>query len=160
MAKTIKQKIIKRIPLVWCPWGLICGLSSIDQEVNSISLFNVIDQINVSKKDFLKQDNGNIIKFNHEVVVLWKRILNLDVDNDEFSVDIKLKLLDPFGVVLQEILTPLNFEKNKRNMRFRFKLDSIIVTDPGDYVYRIEVQQSNKERFKKEYEIPFEIKEV
>ena len=157
-----KNKKIKKASFVFvrCVWGLFCGSASIDQESNNISLFNIIDQINISKKNFPKQNESKIIPSNYEIVVLLRRLLNLDIDNEKFNIDIKLKLIDPNNKILREIVAPLEFERDKRNMRFRFKMDSFVVTIPGDYFYKIEIKQLEDKDFKTSYEIPFEVRSV
>ena len=159
MKKTKRET--RNIPLVRCVWGLICGMASIDKDNNNISLFNVIDQINLPKKIFLADNKDRKILFNHEVVVLLRRVLDIEVDSSEFNIDIKLKLVSPSSSILQEILTPLIFQKNKKNMHFRFNINGLMVTESGDYCYIMEVQRSEgKDNFDKVFEIPFNIKSV
>ena len=87
-------------------------------------------------------------------------ILNIDIDNKEFSVDVKLELVDPNGKILTETIAPLIFKKNKRQMRFVIRMDSFIYTIPGDYLYKISVKQLNDKSFKISHEIPLEVKSV
>ncbi|MCK5022015.1 MAG: hypothetical protein KAR54_02095 [Candidatus Pacebacteria bacterium] len=157
-----RKKISKKTPFlpIKSEWGLICSQASIDQELNNISLFNIISQINLPKKTFSQENKNKTILFNHEIIVLFRRILNLDIDDKEFNIDVKLEIIDPKNKIIGEIYTPLNFEKGKRIMRFKFKMDSITITIPGDYVYRISIKQLNDKNFKISYEIPLEIKNV
>ena len=150
----------KNTSLVQCVWGLVCGLSSIDQENNNISLFNVIDEIGIPKNNFSKKNDIKKVLFNHEIIFLCRRSLSLAIDNSQFNCDYKVKLFDSSGSVIQEIVAPLIFEKNKRNMRLRVRFNVLLFTAPGDYVYTIEIQKSDKTNFQKEFEIPFEIKSI
>jgi len=154
--KNDKKKVFSIRPV----WGLICSSASIDQESNNISLFNIISQINIFEKAFPQENKNNKLPFNHELVVLFRRILNIDIDNKEFSVDVKLELVDPNGKILTETIAPLIFKKNKRQMRFVIRMDSFIYTIPGDYLYKISVKQLNDKSFKISHEIPLEVKSV
>ena len=59
MAKE-KENTTTELKLVRCVWGLLCSLSSIDQEKKNISLFNVIEQLNIPQSFFSNQSTGKI----------------------------------------------------------------------------------------------------
>ena len=139
---------------VSCVWGLLCSLSSIDSERNNISLFNVIDQINIPQQAFT-QNTPFIIDFSPELVLLWRRILPVELCDFDIGIDTKISLVDPQGKVLQEKLLPVFFKKGMRNTRARVHINGLTLTVPGDYSYHVEVVQPGATTFTKALEIPF-----
>lgn len=155
-----KKQPQKKVPVdfVHCVWGLVCSMSSIDQERNNISLFNVIDQINPPQAFFIDQEKMNkpiIFPVSHEVVLNWRRVLDLSIDESEILADFKVNVIDPNGKVLQETTAPLYFQKNVKMTRARIAMGGFALTTPGNYVYRVEIKQPHKTNFVKVCEIPF-----
>ena len=138
-----------------CLWGLICSMSALDQQKNNISLFNVINQINVPAENFNKTENF-FLPVPHELIVVFRRMLETKLCTDVLIIDVKVSLVDPSGKVLNELLVPIKFEVGKRIMRFRFQIPGFKLTTTGDYVYRIEAKQPMVEKMQKINEIPFE----
>lgn len=148
-----RGKTKPEIAHVHCVRGLICSLSSVDQERNNISLFNVIEQISVSKDFFLEQvkhsKNGNHLLFpiQIEIVLLLRRVLQLAISEGEISTDLKLTLIDPRGQNVQTLILPVLLKKDKRRAHVRIKIDSLPFTVPGDYFYKVEVRVVGKNDF-------------
>lgn len=162
MEKKTKIKAIE-IEYAKCVWGLLCSLSAIDQERNNISLFNVIEQFNIPTKFFAQQEKEKkTLLFMHpyELVLCWRRILDIGISDDEILVDFKIKTIDPSGKVLQEMLSPLKFPKGIKILRSRFMMQGVLASMIGNYVHQIEVKLPNQDDFKKVLEIPFEIREL
>jgi len=146
-----------------CVWGHLCSLSSIDQERNNISLFNLIDQLNLPL-DFFKERERQKAKIglfpvSYEIVLLFRKIVNIDTSH-ELAVDVKIKLVDPSGEVLQETLSPIKFAPGIKRFRARIRSNAVAVTTTGDYVYRVEVKEPLAEDFMQVLNIPFEIVSV
>jgi len=143
---------------VECVWGLLCSLSAIDQERNNISLFNIIDQINIQKEFFEVDSEAKPFPFAHELVTLWRRTIDTSIDERELLVDAEIALIDPQGVSIQSVLTPLKFATGSRRARFRIKTDGIQLTTPGDYVYRISIVPPDGNISTLVLSIPLEVK--
>jgi hypothetical protein len=162
--RMVKKHKVRAIPAhLKCVWGLICSMSAIDQQKNNISLFNVIDQLNIPKTEFEKltsQNDGMLLPIPHELVLLWRRALELQFCDEELKTDIKLSLIDPRGKIISETLTPLHFPARKRSMRFRMQVGAFKITTKGDYVYRVEVVQPNTTIFTKVLEVPLQVAEI
>ena len=91
----IKKKKVK-IDHIKCVWGLLCSLSSIDQKTNNISLFNIIEQLNLPLAYFeqqKKEKRSLILPMPYEVILYWRRTLNTDIQSKEIAIDLKLKTL-------------------------------------------------------------------
>jgi len=159
MDKKRKGKKIE-IDYIKCVWGLLCSLSSIDQERNNISLFNIIEQVTLPKNFFEKQladKKDYIFPLPHEIVLCWKRTFDTSVFNEEIFADFKIKTVDPLGRVLQEILNPIKFPPNMKRLRVRFAMQGVLASEPGNYVHQIEMKVQNQKDFRKILEIPFEV---
>jgi hypothetical protein len=156
--KTRKQEVQHIRPM----WGLLCSMSSIDQQKNNISLFNVIHQFNLPSALFDQQKKEKkliLFPYPFEVVLCWKRILDLNISGEEIPADLKLKLIDSENKVLQETLAPLKFPQNTKTLRYRVEMPGILASTPGSYIYQVELKLPDWKNFKKELEIPFEIAE-
>ncbi len=134
-------------------------MAAIDQQKNNISLFNVFDQITVpvQVKDEIKsspQKNASV-RLEHEIVLLWRRVLPPLLCDSEINTDVKISVIDPVGKVLGEILTTLRFEIGKRILRQRIQNNALIITTEGDYVYQAEIMQPNTKSFSAPFRIPF-----
>lgn len=161
MEKMRKTKKVE-VDYIKCVWGLLCSLSSIDQERNNISLFNIIEQITLPKDFFDKQKREKVdlmFPLPYEIVLCWKRTLSTSIFNEEVFADFKIKTVDPSGMILQEVLNPIKFPKNMKRLRVRFVMQGVLASIPGDYVHQIEVKSQNQKDFKKILEIPFEVVE-
>ena len=105
-------------------WGLLCSMSAIDQQQNNISLFNIIDQLNIPRGEFEKvthEKNTLLLPISHELVLLWRRMLDTDLSSEPIRTELKLSLIDPKGKVLNELLTTLEIPSQKRSVRFRIQ---------------------------------------
>lgn len=156
MLASKKQTRLAQIDPVQCVWGILCTLSSIDQERNNVSLFNVIDQVNIPRKFF--QTKG--ISLSHEIITLWRRILSTDIAGGEINVDISIVLIDSDGNVLSRLVTPLRFNAHSRRARLRIQVDSLALTKPGDYSYEVSVVPQGGGEAKRVLSIPLEVKEM
>ena len=159
-----KETKIKKVEMehAKCVWGLLCSLSSVDQERNNISLFNVLEQINIPADFFIaqKKEGKNLIfPFAYEIVLCWRRTLDIGISDEEILAEFKIKTIDPSGKILQEVLSPLKFPKGIKRLRSRFVMQGILASMVGDYAHQIEIKLPNQNEFKKVLEIPFEIRE-
>lgn len=143
---------------VQCVWGHLCSLTSIDQERNNVSLFNVIEQLNLPAKlfeDAKKAKNVAIISLNYEVVLNFRRIVSIDV-SDPIGVEMKLSLIDPTGKAIQETILPIAFNPGSKRLRTRVRMKTFTLTTEGDYVYRVDIKETPESDFITVLNIPIE----
>ena len=88
---------------VRCVWGLLCSMSSIDQQRNNISLFNVIDELHLPADAFKANEKRRIL-FEHEIVTLWRKTMDTEIDDRTLRFDIGVSLFDPNGAVSKRML--------------------------------------------------------
>ncbi len=159
----VQNRNIKKSKIgnIHCVWGLICSLSSIDQEKNNISLFDVVEEINIKKNNLPSRETKKgkilLVPFPHEIILLFRRRFRLEISSEELITDCKINLIDSRGIILQEIITPLKIQKQKRRLRFRVRVGNLAVTDSGDYIYEIQIKEPGKDNFSTAFKIPFEV---
>lgn len=155
------RSVEKPFPLIpgYCVWGLICSLSSLDQQKNNLSLFNVIDQFHIPKSAFSEDQSAIALPIPHEIVTLWRRRLDSKIDDRDIDLDISVELIDPQGKSIQQIFTKLEIKQGLRLNRFRIQTNALFVTVPGDYTYKVGCKKLEEGSFKKEFEIPFLVTE-
>src|SRR3989344_3127573 len=61
-AMTSIKKVDQHPPTAQFLWGLLCSLSSIDQERNNVSLFYIVEEIGIPQEIF-KQEGKKVIPF-------------------------------------------------------------------------------------------------
>lgn len=157
MEKNKNNTYKKPTVAIQCLWGVLCSLSSIDQERNNISLFNVIDQLNLPISD-KGVGERKVFPLPFELVTLWRRILNTNIDNSEITTDIEIKLLDPNERILQQTVAPIKFNRDSRRSRLRIKIIGLPITTIGDYVFEISVKQPGVDNLELAKTIPFEVR--
>lgn len=138
-------------------WGLIAKGSAIDRERNNISLFDVIDQITLPDEVFSK-DGKQKIGFDHEIIMTWRRVVDQSLIDDDISFACRLSLIGPSGSTLQETTNKFILQKDSRRTRQRVRVDGFLITDPGDYVYRVAAKGRDTDDFNTVNEIPFEVR--
>lgn len=156
-----ENKISNRPTHVRCVWGLVCSLSSIDQQRNNLSLFNVIDQLNIpiafKKQAEVAKSEVIELGLEHEVVFLLRRTLSIELCSDLLILDMKLSLADPTGKILSELLRPLEFKPGNRVLRYRVQNNIFRISSEGDYVYRAEISYQGSNKFELVAEVPFNV---
>lgn len=137
-------------------WTVLCKNTITDKDSNNLSINNVVEQINISKKQNIpttkKERVGNLrIPIQLELITLWSR-----QDSEERKVDAKMQLLDPQGKVLIQQPYQLAFEKGKKRLRFRMRMDGIIITISGEYSFVISTTKDKKE-YRDQVQIPVDV---
>ena len=161
---TEEKKKIKKVEVdsIQCVWGLICSMSVTDKDSNNISLFNIVEQFNLPEDAFNAQKKENktlIFPTQYELMLFFRRTLDVGIFDDQILGDLKIKTVDPGGNMVQETTSSVIFPTGKKKMRFRIVMSGLSFTKPGNYIHQIEMKISTKDEFNKLLEIPFEILE-
>lgn len=139
-------------------WTLVCKSSSIDNETNNVTLFNVIEEIGF----LINPVTGNALNFAEkktipldiELISLWKR----GSSSGNLTADVKIELLDPKNVVMQEIPYKIEFKPQHERMRTRIRISSINVTSQGEYNFSILLKEQGGKSFVEVARAPIVIK--
>lgn len=145
-----------------CVWGLVCFKSIEDRKDNNISLITIVDQLNIPKDkldEAASSGAGIFAPLTHEIVLLFRRNVDVSLCDDEIVREIKITLIDPRGDSILQIATPIVFPPTKRQTRICIQLPGFKITSRGDYIYSVEIMTPNGKDFEKSLEIPLQVLE-
>ena len=122
---------------------VICESSAVDRDSNKLSIFNVIEEVNVSldstQKQLIDLNQKKGIPLPFEIVSVWGKLNNAD----EISTEIKIILHDPDDVVMQELPYKLEIKAVHQRMRIRIKSNGLNITKQGNYYFSILLKSGN-----------------
>lgn len=137
-------------------WSLICTSTAVDKISNNISLFNVIEQLNIiiTKDDIVKIGQKAVpILINFEVVSHFEVLSKIN------NFEVRLDFIDPAGNCLMKTEHKLEIPNNSntKNIRFIVKVNKIKITSAGKYNVSINVKEPDKKDFREVYKIPLNV---
>lgn len=137
-------------------WSLICTSTAVDKISNNISLFNVIERLNITitKDDIVKIGQKTVpILINFEVVNQFEILSEIN------NFEVRLDFLDPIGNCLMKTEHKLEIPSNNKtkNIRFIVKVNKIKITTTGKYNISVNVKEPDKKDFREVYKIPLSI---
>lgn len=133
-------------------WSLVCTGVSVDINSNNATLFNVISQINASRKGLIsvsasKEKNEDGVEFaipiQFVLISTWK---NLDKGRD-ISADILIKVVDPAGVEREAGKFQIKILAGKKYARTMIQWSGIRVTKSGEYTFRLFKKELNEGKY-------------
>jgi hypothetical protein len=127
-------------------WSVLCSRASIDRETNNISLFEVIEQIQVLDNPARDQLVGPF-----ELVSLWAR----GVGGPERG-RVRVAIRGPSGRLLGQDVQEIDLREFKR-VRARFRVAGIPIEGPGAYYFSIAVAGDEPESWTEVAKIPLEV---
>lgn len=134
-------------------WTILCTKASIDSESNIISLFEVIEQLNVGGIPEEERDQQALVPAKLNLASLWMR------SDSEISEHphIQFSLLQPDESILEGGQIDVNLDDGIRG-RTIFRMNSIPIRGEGIYYFIIELsseESSGREEVKR---LPLEIR--
>ena len=118
-------------------WGNICSSSSIDVNSNNISLFNIIEQVNLLPDVVFPVTAQNPIQ-----LIFSLRRENELLENKNF--DVRIDLVGPNEIVIESFPLTITFEKDKNKMRGVVEVMNLKMSSSGVHRFVIvEVDTSN-----------------
>lgn len=161
MTKIQKTQLIKHI------WSVLCTSTSVDKNSNSLSMFNIVEEITLhppkgpeQKAELKKLEQAKLpitVGFSLELVSLWKRE-DKNKDREDLIVDIEIDLLDPIGNSLHRYTAQAVFKKGLKRLRFINKLNAIKVNGLGEHNFKISIKEPKDNSFREVVQIPFDVK--
>jgi len=137
-------------------WSILSNKTMIDRTSNTLSLFEVLEQVNLTGSGPIKYEKGSevVIPFNYSLTTLWIRS---DSKKPEKAKS-RITLLTPDNKTpySQEIKIDLTNHKKRRNI---LDFQSLIIRGPGVYIYKIEleVKKGRGKAWKSVAKIPFDM---
>lgn len=136
-------------------WSILCRKSIVDSETNNISINDVFEQLSVDLK--AKKDDADKVKIinipiEFEVVSMWVKN-----DKTNFKGNLNVEILNPKGVVVKNFEQPLEMPETMKRLRSRLRIMGMVVEEPGDYIFKVNVKEDGQKLYKAVAELPLEI---
>jgi hypothetical protein len=117
-------------------WSVVCSRSATDRETNNLSLFEVIEQLNVLGP--LPDPVARVaLPIPFEIVSLWSRSQPGEAEESRGRV----RLLAPNGTEVFAQEFPVNLMENPR-MRTQMRSVGFPVLGTGRYTFAVEIQRA------------------
>jgi len=126
-------------------WSVICNGSSIDQETNTISLYNVLEQIGV----FSDTPDSTSLPIHLEIFSLWVR------KDEKVAGSGKMRMFfcDPSESYKNKAELDIDL-KDTVFFRSKIKVDGLDLNGDGRYKFVVELQQEGEESWQKVASLP------
>lgn len=129
-------------------WSVLCSKASIDRETNNISLFEVIEQIQIQGL----ADEPGVLPCSLELVSLWSR-----TEPDKPSRgEARIFLRTPRTTNLMPQTQAVDLQQYRR-LRSRLVIPSIPIEGPGIYTFVVECREQGREQWVQVASIPLEV---
>lgn len=141
-------------------WSVLCKESTINQDDNVISLYGVLEELNITltpmkgSEASLPEKVGIPIPINYEIVSMWIKNNKKDI----VKAEIEYTLISPTGKELLKTIQNAEIPETSRRFRSRMKISGIQVEKEGDYNFRVRIKEQGSNIFKTVCELPLEIK--
>jgi hypothetical protein len=140
-------------------WSVLCLQSTVDEETNELSMFKILEELNVTSKEKLRYKKDGVLEspiglpVTFQLITLWQKI---DVSKNA-KFDARIEYIDPSGVSHKPFDHEISIPKDKTRARHRFNVSSILVNQGGDYHFRISARDKSRKAFKHVADIPLTI---
>lgn len=141
-------------------WSVLCTNSVIDQETNNISLNNILEEIQIKKnvnnlvsKSDRNSNKREAVLLNFELVSFWKKFIPKE---EKIHFKTLIKVIDPKGENLHEILQTIEMKENIERFRSRIKFNALPFTEVGEYIFQINAKDGKE--FIEVGKIPLQVK--
>lgn len=128
-------------------WSIFCSGISIDQQKNNLTLFNIIEQIKISKNRLIKLEKDGkkqlAVPAELTLVSLWRRIKSSTAE----KANVKIKIIDPDGEERQVEEYELNFAPKIERIRQISKWAGFKVSSSGIYTLKVFLKTEDQKTF-------------
>jgi hypothetical protein len=119
-------------------WTVVCGRSSTDRESNNMSLFDIIEQINVLGP-LPDPATRSALPMQHEIVSVWSRANLAEAEESRA----RIRLVAPNGVQAFEQEFSIDLTVQPR-MRTQLKSVGFPLLGTGQYRYTVEIRRTDE----------------
>lgn len=131
-------------------WTLIAKNSSVDIDTNNLSIYNIIEVLNINTDKIASPINLNI---EYEIISMWTKDNNAEKD-----FEYQIVVTNPSGKSVKTYQQIVKMAKNIKRMRTRFRILGFAVEAKGVYKFVINLKDNRNNKFEKVTEIPLEVK--
>lgn len=137
-------------------WSVLCQKSVVDSESNNVSLFDVLEQLQIDIASNIPNNVSNskniILPIQYELINFWSK-----TGNGEEKADVKIILKDTTGKEVKKIEKVLTIPEKNRRMREINKIQGLPISGNGNYKFIVSIKNSNDDNYKDVAEIPLEV---
>ena len=139
-------------------WSVLCKESTINQDDNVISLYGVLEELNITltpiKGSGADSPEKVGIPINYEIVSMWIKYNKKEI----VKAEIEYTLVSPTGKELLKTIQNAEIPETSKRFRSRMKISGIQVEKEGEYNFRVRIKELGSDIFKTVCELPLEIK--
>lgn len=137
-------------------WSVLCQKSSIDVDSNNVSLFNVVEEVQVNFQGTLNKtpDKPITLPLAFELVTLWEY---LGPNKNSINVDVEVQIADPFGRQVSHNISSITIPSDKSRVRQVTKFTALPVTVSGRYTVSLKAKLSTDNMMSVVAEIPVQV---
>ena len=132
-------------------WTVICSNSVIDKDTNNVSLFDVLEQIQLDMV-VTPEDAVAVLPFPLNIVSLWSR----EQPDNPTQVHAKDRVLSPTGQILFEGEYDIDISEYQRT-RYKRRLFGLQVPESGEYNLVTQFKASKRSTWREVCRIPLQI---
>lgn len=133
-------------------WSVICKNSIIDQDTNSLSLLESLDEIIISYKDPIDVNILKVAQIPFHIVSFW---FDENIKKDR-AFTLLIEIIDPSGKKLKDFKQDCVLPANRKRLRVVTKINGFGFTSEG--IYKISVKyKENKGQYKTVSVMPVEV---
>ncbi|MDR3574157.1 MAG: hypothetical protein P4L50_09855 [Anaerolineaceae bacterium] len=129
-------------------WTVICSNAIIDQDTNNISIFNILEQVNIPEDAVKNQAIG----INVELLTLWIRS---DLSKPARGIS-QVNLVAPDGEVIQSSESQLDLSQFER-LRSRSLYQGLAYRGEGVYHFAVEYKADEQADWQQVASIPLKV---
>jgi len=127
-------------------WSILCHGSSIDKDSNNISLFNIIEELNISKKGFslipIKSPQSIFVPLPLRLVSMWKNPHAPKIATSDVQVDFR----NPQGKLLNKMIYKISSTKSRMRSLSHLKGFGVSANMSGEYTFDIKIKKGIKKK--------------
>lgn len=136
-------------------WTILCQSSSVDVDTNILSLFNCIEELNLTiDKTQLIDKEKLVIPVGFQMVSFWA----IEDHSRDNILEIKGEIIDPNGKSLNKFDNKFSIKKGALRFRSRINIQGLPVTKEGRYIIRIMQKMEKNKDFEVVTELPLDVK--
>ena len=113
-------------------WSVLCQKSSIDFENNQLSLFNCLEEINISLDGTNALKNNLVIPIEFQLVSYWSR----QQADEKINLKAAGELFDANGKIINSFQNSFLIKSGIMRFRSRTNIQGLPITGPGQYHLR------------------------
>ncbi len=136
-------------------WSILCSRSIIDQETNSISLIDSLEEITVGiRKEDKKKDKITVSGLFYNVVSFIVRDKTKSVQKGELSIE----LINPNKKAGKKYIQKFIMKKGIKRIRLRTAIGGLVLSSEGRYIFKVGLKKDKDKTFKTVSELPLDVK--